>query len=552
MRNVLLIASLLLTSTVSFGAVSGQQKQSSSLSSDSQREYLRMDISSVDAPMRAADNDEGPYNDPQGEEKLYIRNCNAIAPVFWFMIDTPVNGAFGSVVFAEDNVVYLSPVVNNILGLGYVKGIKDENNVITFQFPQYMGSLKDGRRLDMYCMKRLGNDEDGWCLGAEIIENQTYKMQIAEDGTITPLPEYEETVIGWSPDGVEFAGYGDYGYSFVPQTDETVTPPDTAIEKDCTWGNGSVGYFGKMAFDGDDLYIRGMYPIMPDSWVKCTKSADGSYRFESGQLLGIRDPKTSQKYWCYGYASELEPNQDPDSDGPLRYILLDGMDLIPQDADSYKSNANVYPSTKTTVGTTISTFDKASGECVLSPREEVEMLLTPKAPEIQAYRIFGDGYFAKSYAYFNQPQYSVDDILINPDNLYYEVYADGELFTFTQEQFPDIPEESWTLIPYTFSTSNESILNSYIWWSDIHQLTISGFIRQIGIRSVCKVGEEVRYSDMAVASPEGVEGVEVDSEVVSETLTNLAGVRVSNPGPGVYIRTTRHADGTVRSTKVLY
>lgn len=548
MKNVLLVAAAILTAPVIFGSELSSNGQLNNLPSKKSTEYIRVESSSNRSILReTGSDDEGPYNDPQGEKKWYVRSCHAICPVLWLMIDAPITGAVGTVVFAEDNVVYLSPVVNNILGLGYVKGTINEDKIMTFQFPQYMGKLSDGTRLDLYCMNKLGNDENGWSLGAEMSENQTYKMQIAEDGTITPLPEYSETVIGWSPDGEEFGGYGDYGYEFVLQTDEPVTPPVTAVEKDCTWGDGSVGYFGKMVEDGEDLYIQNMFPTMPDSWVKCTKSANG-YRFESGQLLGIYDSGRVEKRWSYGYSVNFEGTE---SDGRNRVTILEGMDLLPQGEGSYKSTTGMFNTVKYEIGESFFTFDKVSGECTLSPREEIEMLLTPKAPENLVYRIFtevGD----LCYISFHQPQYSVDGMVIYPDNLFYEVYTDGELFTFTHEDYPAIPEGGWTMIPYTFSDGTDTINSTYLNWSDYHEFFVYGQIKQIGIRSVCKVGDEVRYSEMAVASPEGVEGVEVDSEVISETLTNLAGVQVSNPGPGVYILTTRHADGTVRSTKVVY
>ncbi|MBD5206238.1 MAG: hypothetical protein HDS84_07685 [Bacteroidales bacterium] len=551
MRKTLLIASALLTASMSFAGISRPVNQANN-PSDKQADFIRVASTSsvADSRLKEAD-EEGPILNPEGQEVLYVRNCRALAPLLWFLSDLPINGAIGSVVFGDDNVVYLSPVVNNILGLGYVKGTVDENNIITFQFPQFMGELQDGSRLDMYCMNNLGIGDDGWALGAEISGDQTYKMQIAENGTITPLPEYENTVIGWSPDGKEFAGYGDYGYKFVPQTDVVVTPPNSAVQVNSTWGNGTVGYFGKMAIDGNDLYVQHMFPSMPESWVKCTKSGDG-YQFKSGQLLGIYDPGTSQKYWNYAYAADYEIVDDPEYGETPMVFILEGMDLLPEGKDSYKSTESIYSSSRYDIGAELIVFDLDPGLCVLSPREESEMLLTPKAPVIQNFSIFDMGIgMSASYAFFNQPQYSVDDILINPNNLYYEAYANGELITFTHADYPAIPEEGWTMIPYTFSDGQDMINNNYTIWSDIHEFMVYRYMSQVGIRSVCKVGDEVRYSEMAFTSPEGVEGVTADSEVVAESLTNLAGVKVTNPGPGIYIRTTRHADGSVRTAKVI-
>lgn len=549
MRKFILIASALLTAAVNFSTNAQTTRSNIGLTSDRSAEYICVDAIDNECALRTP-GDEGPYKDPQGEKIMYLRSTHAIAPILWFLYDSDITGAVGTAVFAEDNVVYLNSIVNNILGLGYIKGIIDDDKVITFEFPQYLGSI-NGNRLDIYCMTNLGNDEYGWCLGADISTNQTYKMKIAEDGTITPLPEYEETILGWSSDGINFDGYGDYGYRFVPQTDSPITLPTTADVMVSTWANETMGFFGKMAIDGDDLYVQHMFPLMPESWVKCTKSGDG-YRFESGQLLGICVPGHSHDYWCYGYAADYDEIDDPELGEMTTLTILESMNLTPEGENVHRANKCVYNGPIMDIGYSGFTFDTPSGICTLSARDNEHTLLTPKAPEIESYSIFNyDSDNATSYAYFHQPMYSSDGLLINPDDLFYEVYADGELYTFTHEEFPAIPEEGWTLIPYTFNDGNDMIINSYVWWSDIHQFDIKGVFKQIGIRSVCKVGDEVRYSEMAYASPEGVESVIGESEVASETLTNLAGVKVANPGPGVYVRTIKYTDGSVYSTKVL-
>lgn len=42
-----------------------------------------------------------------------------------------------------------------------------------------------------------------------------------------------------------------------------------------------------------------------------------------------------------------------------------------------------------------------------------------------------------------------------------------------------------------------------------------------------------------------------DSEIVSEEWYDISGRRVDTPSKGLYIRLSRHSDGTVRSSKVL-
>lgn len=58
-----------------------------------------------------------------------------------------------------------------------------------------------------------------------------------------------------------------------------------------------------IAFDGDDIYIRGLSQTNEDIWVKGTKNADGDYVFPNGQVLG--NYYDEDRLFFVGYTEEL-------------------------------------------------------------------------------------------------------------------------------------------------------------------------------------------------------------------------------------------------------
>ena len=58
-----------------------------------------------------------------------------------------------------------------------------------------------------------------------------------------------------------------------------------------------------LAFDGDDIYIRGIGQTNEDIWVKGTKNANGDYVFPNGQVLG--NYYDEDRLFFVGYTKEL-------------------------------------------------------------------------------------------------------------------------------------------------------------------------------------------------------------------------------------------------------
>jgi len=147
------------------------------------------------------------------------------------------------------------------------------------------------------------------------------------------------------------------------------------------------------------------------------------------------------------------------------------------------------------------------------------------------------------------PPFDAEGNLLDTNNLFYELYIDGELYTFTGELYwPDV-EGEMTLVPYS--------LNGYCIYAsgDFHTIYMYMPIESsIGVRSVyINENGDALYSEMETILVEGtgVESVESEVAPVSVEYYDIAGRRISNPEKGIAIRIARYADGTVKTHKVV-
>ena len=96
---------------------------------------------------------------------------------------------------------------------------------------------------------------------------------------------------------------------YTPTWPQTITLPEglTVTEhklKGSTNRGANVERTVGLAFDGDDMYIRGIGSMGADAWVKGTKNADGNYIFPKGQEIGMYYDE--DRLFLLGYDDEVE------------------------------------------------------------------------------------------------------------------------------------------------------------------------------------------------------------------------------------------------------
>lgn len=177
-----------------------------------------------------------------------------------------------------------------VLGLcpdvsGWVKGTIGANNKVTFPKGQYLGQY--GGMLDIWFMglnpqdpamnlidvlamwdpaeRTLTFDPTTW-----IVENadpMTLKFaDVFYNVLVEPMGEDRAIVI--PPAGLETKEYS------------------TTVKSLANYEYAKKPYTARIGFDGDDVYIQGLFFYAPSAWLKGTRNADGSITFVKNQYLG--------------------------------------------------------------------------------------------------------------------------------------------------------------------------------------------------------------------------------------------------------------------------
>lgn len=551
--HFLSIASMLMTSAAA-SAAPGTNNQ--------KPDYIVLDDATT--IMSRADEATGPWT-PEGDVKWYMRASNALATLFNLVVDSRIQGNAMDIYYAEDGAVYMNRPVNNILGNRYIKGtINATGDDITFDFPQTLGIKSNGEKLNLYLGKITARNSETPDLIEEVIlcDDQTYHMSIAADGSLKPATGYEETLIGYFIDG-QFTGFGDYGYEITPQNDKALTPPDGLKTTTCTWEyNGEptehsvytgVGNYAKIGFDGDDVWIQGTSGIMPEAWIKGKRQNDGSITFDSMQLLGLYKPQHTPLTWLYVYGVEFAPGGDENEPELVYATPTESYTLKKESDTSYSCSIPVVQGTRETINKTFMTLTFAFTQRVDNPvmviSDKLGQPATPQTPYVLAAMSFGDGIY---YVHYAIPQTDTDGLLMDPEQLFYEIYIDGEQFTVMPETYPGAPAEGYKLVPYRFTDDMQNILSAWIEGSPNHDLiTYVPIEKTVAVRSVYLAGGERHESGlMTVNISDGIESVSEDnSPVITTEYHSISGACVNSDYRGLRLKTEVHADGSRTTIK---
>lgn len=439
-------------------------------------QYLRLE--QTPSPMR--ENGKIPEG-TTGQMKNYTKNTMAIAPIFGELIATTnINRAAEWMMFADDGKVYMSRLINNILGDFYFEGSL-EGNTITLQFPQNMGNLKDGRSLIFQCLDYQGENEDGWTNPCTLAQSQEYKFTIDANGIIKTAPGYENIVIGWWIND-SFQGYGDMKYSFTPMNDVTLEAPESLQTTTYAWQSGEVGNYINFGTIGDQVWIQGISSILPEAWVKGTKKSDSTIEIDSPQFIGLYEPGFSYPVWLYIEGADEGQDMTPWGDILATFTPVEKYSLTKSENSQWLVNKVILASANNVLGETFATLDgdfETYREVKVYTNDKLGKTAVPASPVIVQCDLLDENY---GYLYYQLPQVSVDGNLLNPDCLFYEIFVDGKLHSFSD--LSEYPGESVTRLPYRYSDNN--IMCGYAQGSSIHDVGImrTPAPNTIGVQSV--------------------------------------------------------------------
>lgn len=215
---------------------------------------------------------------PEGKQVFYERSGEAYYVTFGYVFQTTLYGAIGNVVFGDNNKVYIQNLVSqagaNTWTVGTING-----STITIQLPQTAIAYEEyGYNLEVAKVKSSGNT---------YVKDNNQTLVLNYDATTGNISMKSGDTVGLVYDDDDsWSGYADWNASFKTVTDPLVeAPANLQTEVYSLSADGFSGTLVNVGFDGNDVYVQGVDPNLPENWIKGT--IDGNKAtFKNGQYIG--------------------------------------------------------------------------------------------------------------------------------------------------------------------------------------------------------------------------------------------------------------------------
>lgn len=378
---------------------------------------------------------------------------------------------------------------------------------------------------------------------------------IEDDGSISQADPDEILMFGAYDENGAFQAAASFQnhtciYSEPRSNHQLVTVPEGVEIEDFIYTytdlyNNPKTFKGQVAVDGDNVYFRGFTPDVPNAWIMGTKEGDqitilpGQYLGEAGgyqlELSFLEVVPDFSSFWnvdqlviLYDAATNTY-TQQVSPDGNL-YFFAEGLESGTLYAYNFNFTVTYYPG---------------------------PVAAKPAAPYNVKLYDFSES-AGRNCVYFDNTSLGVNGEYLEPENLYYQIFMDDELYTLTTDNYTNITEDI-TLIPWAMADGKDIYANPASHFVYVYDL----LFETMGAQIVYFVDGEAYCSDIVSADWDGNQYVtEVDNggttaiQAVAPATTalqyfDLAGHRLAKPEAGLNIVRIRQADGTVQSLKTM-
>lgn len=464
-----------------------------------------------------------------------------------------IEGKISDIVIDGNDFYMCKPVATfSVTTSFWIKGTLGDDNLVTFTFPQdayivpanpYSGAPETQLSVQMLNVVANGDksdfvaDTDNNALVMKWENNVLSQVDAEKDGF--------KRVVGLVDSEGNFNGSaeGDIVWSVF---DETLPVPPVGIETaqylcsaESTWGD-KINRIVEIGTSGDRLWIKGLYGYFADSWISGTIDGD-KVTLPTDQYLGIY---TTEMYYYFFQSAGTEEYVNDWGENDIRFIPAQEVTLT-KTGDTYSADKAMLM----TFGMKTANPGMPAGSSLtnvkFAPYEEVPA--TPANPSIE--------YVGEYYAPYgrsvniNIPATDTEGNFINPDNMYYNIFINDELFTFTPETYPALTSPI-TDVPYNFSETGVVVTNS---GSAQHSITLQ--IEELPIIAVqsAYVVNGVTNKSEKISNTSGIDSViSEEAGVVATEWYSLQGARIEAPAAGtIAIRRDRMSDGSVKTTKAI-
>lgn len=477
--------------------------------------------------------------------KLYVlnRDCEAFMLEAYEAIRERSYGSVIEMIDGDDGFVYFNYIVSEYPCESSIKAER-VGETIVIKGPQALYEEYDYDTDETYMVylvplqQYIDENQRGYYIADESME---FVFNVKPDGTLVsadPTVMLGVCTYGYAQylggDGYIWSGYGDRDITISKVEGTLVTPPEGLEPQKWVWEDDYETTMVNLIFDNKDIYIQGMDRELPETWVKGTQTAENQIEFTSGQYLG---PSFSDLFFHFFCGADFVEIDDPESEEPRTEASLAPTSIFRYDAAARKMhtvNGYVINSSPTQLYPLYFYRD-----LVIEVQER-----NPNCPPAAPYDLeyISDDWGNRVWVQI--PNTDTDGNLLDEDNLYYELFLDGDPYELDIE-YPGI-EEHPTWVPYKFQN-----MDIFVAGKDHTVYFYAEGAETFGMRSVY-VNEEgnVIYSTITGDGNDvAVDTVKADVEQIE--WYDLMGRRISRPEKGIVIRSMRYNDGNVKTQKVV-
>lgn len=401
--------------------------------------------------------------------------------------------AITDIVYAPDgHTVYMRNLLPTVYSQAWMVGeLSDDGTQLSFDLGQALASANYNTDFLVTCWieGNVENDILDISLHPEITEIIFTKD---EDGTLT-LEGSSGDAEMHDVKGIaiiqqsthSFYGYMSYGISLIPSSSVPLVAPDDlqteTFSVEYGLENRRKTHLCEVAFEGNTVWMNGLASSeYGERWARGTYfPATHKITIPSGQYLGHW-----RGYSFYWQGVNSEKYDDPEWGYVTRYLPA------PEMVFDYDPVSRCITSDMTLLFTTDTANVFAYVEHLDKPyiKPYIEQAVTPAAPTSLFYDDDGFERYGARLS-FEIPTKDINGEYVDPANLSYRMFVDNESepFVFRPDEYDKL-SAPMTEIPYGYSDQWDFYGTTIV----LHE---RGFNR-LGLQSICRIGEEVSYSDI--------------------------------------------------------
>ena len=393
---------------------------------------------------------------------------------------------------------------------GWIQGTRNGSK-ITFTLPQAVFS-SDGD--EYYAMVGRFDADEMTYYGTDEALTLNYD---ASTGTISSEDgdfETGDAVVGLFEGDGYWVGYADWNFTMSVVTDEPVeAPADLETEQFTVTADGFPGTIANVGFQGNDVYMQGIFPDMPEAWVKGTIEGNKAV-FKSGQFMGA-DMENSCVQYLISVTAETEEVDDPDWGSyteTWHYVSTDDIVFDYDAATQTFTGTNIF---MVNAGLKEVSYAAIYENAVIKPF--IEVAATPMMP----YDVFFSEYTYEYYTYgygwgyidFMMPCADEDGNYILPEKLSYQfwirVNGEEKPLTLSQYDYYNL-DEDMTEVPYAFTENYDFYVSGAS--HNVYMFVIGP--EAFGVQAIYRGAGEERRSEIAWCEIYGP-GAEIQPEAAT-------------------------------------